>query len=139
MKKAREEWVRQELKNTMIHDLGYPYHELIQEVSLSNIQHLKNQKNVPLRRLDLVCLSRNVKEDHDLFPLIIIECKAHKLNQKAFDQLCGYNSWVEAPFVAVSNFHQTIMGAWDSNIKRYKLINRLLPYHELKHCVAQDL
>jgi hypothetical protein len=138
MKRAREEWVRQELIQTMTKQLGYPRHELKSEVALSNLEHLKGVK-VPLRRLDLVCFSRDVQADVSIAPLLIVECKAHKLDKKAFEQLCGYNHWVRAPFIALSNFHETIMGAWNHEDNGYRLIKRLMTYQELKRYTVEKL
>ena len=138
MKKGKEEWVRQELIYHMVNVLGYPRHTLKKEVALSNLEHLKGKK-VPLRRLDLLCFAKFGDSTDSLKPLLLVECKAHKLNTQAFEQLCGYNHWVKAPFIALSNFYETIMGSWSQKQKRYLLTQQLLPYHALQQYCTESI
>lgn len=67
------------------------------------------EKKVPglNRRLDLLC--------HGLFkgnvyPLLLVECKAVPLTKAAERQVLGYNYYVRAPFVALVN-HEEMMWA----------------------------
>jgi hypothetical protein len=60
------------------------------------------EKGVPplKRRIDLLCYAP-VKGE--LIPLLIVECKAHFLNEAAERQLLGYNGSIGAPFLCLAS------------------------------------
>lgn len=80
-----EERVRQFLLQKMVEDLGFPR-------GLISVE-----KKVGLRRYDIVCFTKEVKA------LLLVECKAGPLDASAIRQVFGYNDWLMAPFLAVTN------------------------------------
>lgn len=92
-----EEKIRQALVSFMEQALFYPKEMISIERSLSSFPHLKGKK-VPNRRFDIAVFGTK-----QVIPLLIVECKAVPLNQKAFDQVIGYNHLVQAPFIALAN------------------------------------
>ncbi|MCH9613151.1 MAG: hypothetical protein SP1CHLAM54_01470 [Chlamydiia bacterium] len=85
-----EERVRQSLIAHMKDSLGYPSSLIVVERALALLPHLKG-RDVPNRRLDLMCLEKG-----SMRPLLLIECKAERLNESAVDQVFGYNYFVGA-------------------------------------------
>jgi hypothetical protein len=92
-----EEKVRQQLLEFMQKHLEYPKEMIAIEKSLSAFPHLQGQK-VSNRRVDIAVFSKKQME-----PLLVIECKAVPINDKAFDQIIGYNHLIKAPFIALAN------------------------------------
>lgn len=97
-----EEKVRLALLKFMKDELCYPKEMISVERSLSSFPHLKGKK-VPNRRFDIAVFGTK-----EVLPLMIIECKAVPIDQKAFDQVKGYNHLVQAPFLALANEHEVI-------------------------------
>ena len=95
VKKTPEEEVRQSLLVKMIQELGYPLSLIAVEKELPT----------PKRRLDILCHALIAGEIH---PLLLIECKAVPLNEKALWQVVGYNTFVSAPFIAIVNEKQIL-------------------------------
>lgn len=92
-----EERLRQSLLQFMIEKLGYPKSSLAVEVSLSSMPHLKTHPSpLPSRRADILCYCAGD-------PLLLIECKEAKPNEKVWQQVFGYNYYVQAPFVAIAS------------------------------------
>jgi hypothetical protein len=90
-----EEKVRQGCLFWMIKDLGYPPSQIVVETALSELPHLQPlSKSVPDRRID-VCVF------HQGAPLLLIECKAGAVEEKALRQVSGYLHWVKAPYFAL--------------------------------------
>lgn len=58
------------------------------------------EKQINERRYDIVSFTKEMQ------PLIVIECKAGALDAAAKDQVFGYRSLIQAPFVALANGHQ---------------------------------
>lgn len=98
-----EEKVRQKLLSLMIEQLGYPKELLAVEKQLSEIPHLKSTMHLPKRRADILCFAKNIHPEHEIFPLLLIECKEGKSKEGAEPQVLGYNHFVQAPYVAVAN------------------------------------
>lgn len=105
-----EEKVRQKLIQYMLGDLKFPKHSLLLECQLSHLPHLSNVKDLPNRRFDLLCMVKGIHPQHALFPLLIVECKAVKLDQEVITQVVGYNHYVLAPFVAIANHERLVWG-----------------------------
>ena len=99
-----EEVIRQELIVTLL-ALGYPKSLMVIEKELSQLPHLRKGR-VPKRRLDLLCFA---KKGGLVYPLLLIECKAIPLLPSALEQVLGYNYYVEALFVAITNRSDVIM------------------------------
>ena len=86
--------------------LGYPAALIRVEVDLaaSTLQ----AKKAPKRRLDIVCYQ---KAKEGFFPLLLVECKAGKLHQKAAHQAIGYNYYLGAPFVCLVGENELKFGS----------------------------
>jgi hypothetical protein len=97
-----EEKIRQSLLVFMQESLRYPKEMIAVEKALSAFPHLKGKK-LPNRRFDIAVFGTK-----DVCPLLIVECKAIPLNQKAFDQVIGYNHLINAPFLALANQTEVI-------------------------------
>ena len=80
-----EEKVRQGLIQVMIGELGFPK-------GLISVE-----KKIGERRYDLVCYTKSMS------PLLLVECKAGKIDEAAENQVFGYNLLVSAPFLCLTN------------------------------------
>ncbi len=121
-----EEKVRQTLILQLIGPLGFPKGLIAVEKELSALSSQKVPSTLN-RRVDVVCFC---PVGSTLRPLLLIECKADVINEKAENQLFGYNSWIGAPFISLvsENTAKTLWrekGGWIS-------IPYIPPYHELK-------
>jgi hypothetical protein len=92
-----EEKIRLQLIEFMKNELFYPKEMITVERSISSFPHLKGIK-VPNRRLDIAVFGGKQP-----IPLLVIECKAVNITQKAVDQVIGYNLFIKAPFIALAN------------------------------------
>ena len=125
-----EEIVRQKLVHHMVHQLGYPKGSLSLETSLHQIPHLNSQAHaLPQRRTDLICFAKGIHPQWDLYPLLVIECKAVKLTKKAMTQLVGYNHFLKAYFIALINAEGMRLGWYEGG--EYRFIERLPSYEDL--------
>lgn len=106
-----EECVRQAILIRLIDRLGYPSAYIAVEKELRQMPHLLHQRPLPNRRADIVCFARGIHPCHAVYPLLLIECKAVKLNQKVINQTIGYNYFVQSYFIAVAN-NDTIQTGW---------------------------
>lgn len=88
-----EEEVRQALLRHMVFQAGYPPELISVEASLSSFS-LK----APDRRADILVFTPST-----LRPLMLIECKAVPLNAEALRQAMGYNHFIGAPWIVLSN------------------------------------
>lgn len=116
VKAAPEELVRQALLRKMVGELGFPRELIAVEKELSDLVQDKSVL-VPQRRLDVVCF----KKDLSLLlkPLLVVECKDEPLSQKAIDQVVGYNSFLQAPFLSIVTPDVQVMGYWDLALQQY--------------------
>lgn len=127
-----EEKVRQALIYLMVNELEYPLQSLAIEKSLSQMPHLAMEKGkIPSRRADILCLATCIHPSFELFPLLLVECKAVPITQKTLRQVVGYNYYLQAYFIAVANEREIQTGWYDSTQKDYSFINRLPKYSEL--------
>lgn len=120
-----EEIVRQKCIAYLIEKCQFPQEVITLEKKLSELPHLAERKQkLPERRLDLLCFGPQLA-----FPLLLIECKAVPLQEKMLSQVWGYNSFVNAPFVALVNDRQ-LSFSWEENGEtRYR--DFIPPYQEL--------
>lgn len=127
-----EESVRQQLLHTMIHSLGFPASGIVLEKSLKQMPHLALVPfKLPSRRADIVFFAKGIHPGFDLYPLLLVECKAIKLDDKVFNQAFGYNHFLQAYFIAVAN-QDTLKTAWfDPSLRGYRFINGLPSYAQL--------
>ncbi len=101
-----EEEVRQNLLKMMIESLGFPRSLLAVEKTLSQMPHLQVVAGLPERRADIVCFARGIHAEHELYPLLLIECKEGSIDRSAIEQAIGYNAWVGAYFVALAGLEE---------------------------------
>ncbi len=123
-----EEAIRQAWIEKMVQTLDYPRHLVAVEKELSGLPHLKLKQGVPKRRADILVFAKEIHPEHALFPLLMIECKAVPLVPKFAQQVLGYNTFVEAPFVAIANADELMLGYYDSESSIYKFEKGLKRY-----------
>lgn len=127
-----EEIVRQQLIQRMTQELGYPLSGFALEKSLQQMPHLAlSSSKMPARRADLVFFAKGIHPQYDLYPLLLIECKAIPLAQKVLRQVIGYNFYVQAPFLAVANQTEVRLGWYEKQSEEYLFVPDLLPYGQL--------
>jgi hypothetical protein len=83
-----EELVRQKVIAYLIGELRFP----------KSLISVEEGTALSGRRSDLVAY---MKQEAELLPLLLVECKAKKCSEKALRQLLGYNETWRAPFVAL--------------------------------------
>lgn len=95
-----EEVVRQALLHYMIFQAGYPPELMSLEVHIPSFK-----QKAPIRRADILVFAPS-----SLNPLMLIECKAVPLNDDALRQALGYNHFIGAPWIVLSNNFETKTG-----------------------------
>jgi len=127
-----EEVVRQKLIRLLIDKLGYPKSLIAVELNLSQLKHVNVQDICHYkRRADIICFARNIHTDYDIYPILLIECKACGITNSVFRQVEGYNSIVKSYFYSVAN-DKEIYTCWiDPLTKKTKKVSRLPKYNEL--------
>jgi len=129
-----EEKVRQKLIDFMVHHRGFPAGLIAVEKALQQMPHLSTSTmDIPQRRADVLCFGKGIHRDYDLYPLLLVECKAVSITPKVINQVVGYNRTLQAFFVAVANQEQVMTGWFDHNTKEYTFIPKLPSYEELLH------
>jgi len=100
-----EENIRNALIARLCQELGFPSNILVKERAISQLPHFSHRENLPNnRRIDLIAY---YWEGELLKPLVLFECKHHRPKASGFQQLMGYNHWIQAPFLAwVSEHHE---------------------------------
>lgn len=127
-----EEQVRQRLLRYLIDDLSFPINLLACEVSLREMPHITLPKaDLPDRRADVLAYAKGIHPDSELYPLLLIECKAVPLTVAARRQVCGYNQYVGAYYLALVNQDEILFGAYDKNLGDYQFNNSLPSYPQL--------
>lgn len=122
----------------MIDHLGFLPHTILIEKGLHQLPHIDSlTPNLPDRRFDLLVLEAGIHPHHPLFPLLLIECKAVKINAKERRQLEGYNHYLQAPFICLVNQVEILTGQYDVEKGSYHF-ERGLPTREelLKSMIA---
>ena len=91
VQKQPEEWVRQNIIQYLNKEKGYP----IALMSIEKENKLKTLK----KRCDIVCNDKNGK------PLLLVECKANKinLNSDVFEQTITYQKTMKAKYILITN------------------------------------
>ncbi|MBF8263425.1 MAG: hypothetical protein HW387_1090 [Parachlamydiales bacterium] len=89
---TNEEMVRQALLRKMLGDLAFPRGLIAVEKELG--EHG--------RRFDIVCYGCHFHPLHELYPLLLVECKAEDATDAAREQALGYNATIGAPFLCVA-------------------------------------
>lgn len=135
-----EEKVRQHLLNHLINQLGFPPSLIVLEMGLQQIPHLNpSQGQIPERRADIVCFAKGIHPAHDLYPLLLIECKAVKLTPKVLNQVTGYNHFLKACFIAVANQNEVKLGWFEAKLQRYIYTDRIPSYKHLSLSVCKSV
>ena len=127
-----EEEVRQKLIDFMIFQRGFPASLIAVEKALQQMPHLATSTlEIPDRRADIICFGKEIHKDYALYPLLLVECKAVKLTDKATHQVVGYNHALQACFVAIANEKEIRTGWFDTHLGEYTFIPQLPHYEEL--------
>lgn len=128
-----EEHVRQGVLRHMLDEKGFPAALVAVEKSLRQMPHISAREIVgmPDRRADVVCFAKGIHPDCDLYPLLIVECKAVKLSDRVVNQVSGYNHFVRACFIAIVNATEIRTGWYDRQKGSYAFVNYMPSYEEL--------
>lgn len=115
-----EEKVRQNFIE-YLKSLGFPEAFFVKEKALSELDLESSMKELPLRRIDLLCYTLHQKT---LKPLLLVECKALKLDSTTMMQVMGYNHFIKAPFVALVSksgyvVFNCLANKWETRLESY--------------------
>lgn len=124
-----EERVRRTLIDYLVIDRGFKRSLLITEKKLSLLPHVQSE-NLPLRRCDVICFAKGIHPKYELFPLVLIECKATKIEKSTFDQVIGYNHYIRSFYIAVANEFEIWIG-WREGDGQYHICPEMPTYQEL--------
>lgn len=130
VEKTPEEIVRQRLLNYMSKECGFPKSLIAVEKSLRELPHLQHLPNIGDRRIDVLVFARHIHPAHTLYPLMLAECKAGHLSQRAVEQALGYNAQIGAPFVLLVSPKEIRLYSPRSG-EKLDFLPQLLPYPEL--------
>lgn len=127
-----EETVRQRLLEQMTKQLGFPIGCIAVEKTLQQMPHLTLCGHaLPSRRADIVCFAKGINPHFDLYPLMLVECKAIPLMPAVIRQVIGYNYYLKAYYIVIANQHEIKIGCIDPKNQGYKFTNGLPHYQEL--------
>ncbi len=127
-----EEIVRQAILSRMIDDLGFPPSCIVVEKALKQMPHISLiDQEVPDRRLDIACFAKGIHPHHELYPLLVIECKAIALTPQVIKQVVGYNYYLKSHFIAIANAEELRTGWFDAAQQNYQFVPYLPTYSEL--------
>ncbi len=84
----------------MVDELGYPKGLIVVEKELKHF----TSKEAPKRRIDILCF------DRAMHPLLLIECKAQAIDEKAVTQVVGYNALIGAPLLGLAQPGAILLG-----------------------------
>lgn len=131
-----EEMVRQKLINELVYELGFPASGLVLEKSLAQMPHLSlTKQKLPTRRADIVFFGKGIHPNFDLYPLLLIECKAVNLSSKVLNQVMGYNHFLQSYFILVVNQYNRRLGWFCKKKKEYEFIDYLPNFHQLMQTI----
>lgn len=124
-----EERIRQAVITWLLDFGGYPLSLLCSEKQLLHFEEMGSDQSAlsplarpPLRRFDLLCLMR---ANCGFKPLLLIECKSMRPNDKAKKQVLDYNYHIKAPFVALAGGNECAFA---------KLAGSSIPVQPHWHC-----
>lgn len=116
----------------MVNSLGYPLESLAVEKGLDQMPHVQlTGQEVPCRRADIICFAKEIHPDYSLYPLLLIECKSVKLNNKMKGQVIGYNRFLQSYFLAIVNQTEMMTGWYDRTKCEYQFVDGLPSYPQL--------
>ena len=121
-----EEIIRQEFVSKLVNEFDVPIEFIDVEVPLSYYQKGKRG------RADIIVSGIDPKLNQRL-PLMVIECKAPTiaLTDKVFDQVMGYDEFLEPEIMIMTNGHETISHSWDFQKEDYREIKSIPKYSDL--------
>lgn len=136
-----EERVRKQLVLFLVESLCYPPHVILIEKSLkhflsvtcgSRLLHTK-------RRLDLLIVSPTLYTDvhgnqHNIgspVPLLLIECKARKINDRTKNQVLCYNQMIQAPCVSIVSAQKQQTGFHHPKTHTFSFYPGIPNFHQL--------
>ena len=124
-----EEMVRQNILKHMIEEREFPPALIAVEKALHQIPHLKlaDRKSIPKRRTDIIAFAKG-NFQCELYPLVVVECKAVKITEKTLRQAVGYNYSIGASFLVLVNAEQLLTGWYDPVKEDYQFVNYLPSY-----------
>lgn len=122
-----EEKVRQSWLLHMVEVLGYPASLIAIEKELRAFS--PPSLKPPNRRLDAVVFGK--RQEGGLFPLLLMECKAVNLTDRALRQVASYNEYVQARYIALVNAEEAWLGRWNAQHAHYDFLLGLPPYSVL--------
>lgn len=127
-----EERVRQSLLIHMLNSLSYPKELLSIEKALHEMPHLSTVSSLPERRVDILCYGKGIHPEHQLYPLLMIECKeCSTMQEQAKEQVIGYNHFVKAYFLAIAYPGKVECGYFDVKKNVYTFFDHLPPFPKL--------
>ena len=122
-----EEVVRQKVIHFLVNCLQFPKDLIVVEKQLKDL----NSSGRPCpknRRIDILCFAMHQKMMH---PLLLIECKKDKIKSSDYEQLEGYNAFIQAKFIALVSTSDQFIGYFDAEQKKYCYISGLIDYPSL--------
>ena len=133
-----EEIIRQKLLHKMITRLGFLSSLIAVEKDLKQLPHITNKEFCAnKRRIDILCFGKNIHAKFTFYPLLMIECKAHKINDNVLEQVIGYNHFVQSYFLAVANEEEIFTLWFDKEKNVYNSLSYLPTYPELLQAVKE--
>jgi len=131
-----EEKVRVDLLKKMVHELAFPLHFLAVEKKVEELAVNGSSPPSDLR----VDIAVSVTSQQRTFPtpLLLIECKAVPLDEGSFRQVVGYNYFIRAPFIAVANADELMLG-WRDPSGELMSIPYLPSYEELITVISPNI
>lgn len=125
-----EEIVRQNLIKDLL-NLGYPASGFALEKKLSQMPHLAlSSEKLPDRRADIVVFGKGIHPNFDLYPLLLVECKAVPLTDKVIHQATGYNYYLKSYFILLANQEKSRFGWYSKEKKGYTFLDNHIPTYE---------
>ena len=122
-----EEIIRQKIVQFLSCTLQFPKDLLVLEKTVADLN--TSGLSCPVnRRIDILCYGKDL---HEIFPLLLIECKAHKITKKDREQIEGYNHWINAKFIALVSEDDVFTGFYHKEKKCYEYHHGLYDYQTL--------
>jgi hypothetical protein len=116
----------------MVDELGFPAGCIAVEKALKQMPHLAlSDQQMPDRRVDIACFAKGIHPKHELYPLLVIECKAVPLTSQVVKQVTGYNHYLQSYFIAIANADELRTGWFDHSKQSYEFVHYLPTYAEL--------
>lgn len=88
-------------------------------------------QEIPDRRADIICFAKDIHPNHSLYPLLLIECKSVKLNDKVKGQVIGYNRFLQSYFLGIVNQTEMMTGWYNRTTGEYQFVSGLPSFNQL--------